>query len=392
MTPVAGDFAMLDAERNLSDFLNFKGWKRSSEGSFGVLWASSTTDAEVAVPKGIRPGTGLWDGTIDMIAHWEDSTRDDVDRLVRRFWMDVSDFRASSSIVRGNNIAAEAGSSLFSGAWKMLRSSATTSRGAKIAIGGNYSAAGDRSIEGAMFAQTEPGSYVLPLLVPINRSMAEAGPHNSDRQADLSPSEDFFQTNVEETEQRRATRTMAQALTAVYQKIIEPAVEPTPRAINEAVMAGASRELVRALHDIVKEETVSSFDVTFSWAPLAGQVSGAHPRIEVPKESVILLERAAKQMKSLKDPATAILSGPIFALYHPKGLDFGEATIEAAYHGRVRRITVSLRGATELDAAHRWFHAHETLLVEGTVRSTSDGLRVDAPTQMLPVGQTMLFE
>lgn len=392
MTVIPEGRVSLDAEGNLSDYLNFHGWTQLSQGSFGVLWSNSLRDAEVAIPRGIRPDTGMWDGTIEMVAHWQDETKESVDKSVRRFWMDVSDFRASSSIVKGNYIAAEAGSALFSGAWKMLRSSATTARGAKIAIGGNYSAAGDRSIEGAMFAQTEPGSYVLPLLVPIDRSIAEASLQNAGRQDQPLAAEDFFQTNAEETDQRRATRTLAQALTAVYQNIIEPAVEPTRRAINETVVAGASRELVRALHDVVKEETVSAFDVTFSWAPKIGKVSSAYSRIEVPKESVVLLDRAARQMAPSKEPSVAVLSGPIFALYHPKGLDIGEATIEAAYRGRVRRITVSLRGAEQLDAAHRWFHGHETLLVEGTVRSTSDGLKIDAPDRLHPLGETTLFQ
>jgi hypothetical protein len=392
MTFISGDLVTLDAESNLADYLEFSGWQRSSEGSFGVLWAIPGAGSEVAVPRGIRPGTGMWDGTVGIIAERERSTRDAVDRSIRRFWMDVSDFRATSSIVRGNYIAAEAGSALFSGAWKILRSSATTARGAKVAIGGNYSAAGDRSIEGAMFAQTEPGSYVLPMLVPIDRSLAEAAQRDADREDLLLPLDDFFQTNAQETEQRRATRTMAQAISAVYETIIKPGVEPTKRAIDEAVVAGASRELVRALHEIVSEESVSSFDVTFSWAPKAGAVPKAPSRVEVPKDAAVLLSRAAKQMVPSKEPITTALNGPIHALYHPKGQTFGEATIEAAYKGRVRRVVVGLRGAEVLDNAHKWFRAHETLLVSGTVRSTPEGLKIDSPTNMRPLGVRQLFD
>ncbi|GAB3547505.1 hypothetical protein GCM10027404_09710 [Arthrobacter tumbae] len=384
------DLITINAEKNLADYLAYKGWNHLSEGSFGVLWNHPLHGGEVGVPRGIRSGTGMWDGTISMIAQWENSSGYEVDKTVRRFWMDVSDFRAQSSVVRGNYIAAEAGSSLFSGAWKILRSSATTSRGTKIAIGGKYSSLGDRSIDGAMFAQTEPGSYILPLLVPIDRSIAEASLRKADHIDEGSP-EDFFQTISEETEQRRATRTMAQALTAIYQKIIEPAVDPTMRAINETVVAGASREMVVALYDIINEETVSALDVTFSWAPKAGKISGVSSSVEVPKESAVLLERAAKQMKIAREPASALVSGPIFALYHPKGLDSGEATIEAAHRGRIRRITVALRGAEELDNAHRWFRGHETLLVEGAVRSTADGLKIDRPSQLRPLGQSLLF-
>lgn len=381
----------IDGERNLIDYLEFNGWHRLSEGDFGALWSKKNHDAEVAIPKGIRFGTGMWDGTIERVAYWERLPNDVLDKTIRRFWMDVSDFRASSSIVRGNNIAAEAGSSLFSGAWKMLRASATTARGAKAVIGGNYSQVGDRSIEGAMFAQTEPGSYVLPLLVPIERTTNDLRVDRNLANTPLSP-DDFFEVKDRETEQRRATRTMAQALTAVKEKIIEPAVEPTKRVINEAVIAGVSREFVKAIHEMIAEETISSVDVTFKWAPRAGDVPRTKSVIEIPKASALLLSMAIRQMNSSKEPMTAVLSGPIFALYHPKGSNSGEATIEAAYKGRIRRVAVNLKGLRMLDDAHRWFHSHETLLVEGAIRSTSQGLRVDYPRRVVALGQTMLFD
>lgn len=387
-TPVTT--GVLEGEENLNDFLNHYGWSRTSEGVSGVLWANATNGGEVAVPRGLRPDTGLWDGTIEMIAHSQQSERTDIDRAVRRFWMDVTDFRASSSMVSGNNIAAEAGSSLFSGAWKILRSSATTARGAKVAIGGKYSPAGDRAIDRAMFAQTEPGSYVLPLLMPLSRSLFQDEREAKELGNQVS-TDDFLQRTVRESEQRRATRTMAQALSAVSKVLIEPAVEPTTRAINEAVMAGASKELVKALYDIVSEESVSSLDMTFSWAPKAGPVSDTPASVDVPKDSAEVLLLAAKRMSVAREPITAVLSGPIFALYHPKGASFGEATVEAAHRGRVRRIVVTLRGTKILDDAHRWFRAHETLVVSGPVRSTPGGLRVDSPEDIRPLGETMLL-
>ncbi|UYB35963.1 hypothetical protein N9A08_15335 [Arthrobacter koreensis] len=389
MTLSTEDAVNYDAETNLADYLEFHGWSRRSEGSYGTLWRAGAAGFELAVPRGIRPGTGMWDGTLDMIADLQASTRAVVDKSVRRFWMDVTDFRATSSVVRGDRIAAEAGSSLFSGAWKILRSSATTARGSKIAIAGNYSAPGDKTIQRAMFAQTEPGSYVLPLLVPIQRGMHDSGWGESAQNALMN--EDFFQTTGEESDGRRVTRTMAQAMTSVYRTIIEPDREPTAQAINETVIAGASREMVKALYDIVSEETVAGLDMKFTWAPKGGPIASGLTSVGIPKESAFLLKRAFEGMVPSKKQMRTVLSGPILALYHPKGQNFGEATIEAAYRGRIRRVTVPLRGANVLDHAHQWFRAHETLLVTGTVRPTSEGLRIDTPEDLRPVGQTMLF-
>lgn len=132
--------------------------------------------------------------------------------------------------------------------------------------------------------------------------------------------------------------------------------------------------------------------VTFSWAPEAGLLPKGLDRVEVPKDSVEVLNRAFKIIVPSKTQIRTAISGPILALYHPKGEDRGEATIEAAYRGRVRRIVVQLRGASVLDDAHKWFRAHETLLVTGTIRPTSDGLVIDAPEDLHPVGQSMLFD
>lgn len=184
---------------------------------------------------------------------------------------------------------------------------------------------------------------------------------------------------------------MAQAISAVYDTIIKPGKDPTPGAVNEAVMAGASREMVKAMHDIVCEPSVTGMDVSFSWAPRAGQVPKNLVSVEIPKESVEVLNRAFKLMVPSKTHIRTAISGPMLALYHPKGADRGEATIEAAYRGRIRKIVVQLRGASVLDDAHKWFRAHETLLVTGTVRPTSDGLIIDSPEDVHPIGQSMLF-
>lgn len=389
MTNVVESPVEFEAEANLNDYLEFSGWERLSEGSFGRLWVEPGSKAEIAIPFGIQPGSGMWDGTMGMLAEREGTSQAAVDQAVRRFWTDVLDFRATSSVVQGDQIAAEAGSSLFAGAWRMLRSSATTARGPKIAIAGNYSPTGDRSIERALFAQTKPGSYILPLLLPIRRVLPNLEWEN-ETQTPILPG-DFFKKNAEESEERRVSRTMAQAITAVHETIIKPGKDPSPSAVNEAVMAGASREMVKAMHDIVCEPTVRSLDVTFTWAPMAGQLPKGLNRVEIPNESTEVLHRALKIMVPSKTQIRTAISGPMLALYHPKGAERGEATIEAAYRGRVRKIVVQLRGASVLDNAHKWFRAHETLLVTGTVRSTSEGLIIDAPEDLHPIGQSMLF-
>lgn len=385
----AGDIRTSEeAETNLSDYLDFHGWSPRSQGAFGRLWVKGSSETELAVPHGIRPSTGLWDGTLDRLANYEGVSRASVDKSVRRFWMDVSDFRATSAVVQGDHIAAEAGSSLFAGAWKILRSSATTARGPKVVIAGNYSPSGDRAIERAVFAQTEPGSYVLPLLVPITRTPDESR-QRSDGSVALG--DDVFERTTEESAERRVTRTMAQAISVVYQSIIVPDKLPSASVINEAVISGASREMVKALHDILSEDTVSGLDISFSWAPKGGAISDKLRKVEIPKAAAPLLKYAFEGMKVTRKPERTALSGPMLALFHPKGQNFGEATIEAAYRGHIRRVSVNLSGPEVLDNAHRWFRAHETLVVTGAVRAAAGGLRIDIPEDIHPVGQAMLF-
>lgn len=68
-----------------------------------------------------------------------------------------------------------------------------------------------------------------------------------------------------EPEERRATRTMAQALSAIKNRIVEPARAPGPSVIPDLVIAGVSREMITALHQLITDDHVSTFDASFRW-------------------------------------------------------------------------------------------------------------------------------
>jgi hypothetical protein len=119
----------------------------------------------------------------------------------------------------------------------MIRATATTSRTPKARIRGNYSKAGDEIANGARLAHTEEGSYILPVLMPI--------PEAPEQPEDLwSADGSELERAIPESAERRVTRTLAEALTAVSRLVVEPARDPRQAEVGALIAAGASHELL----------------------------------------------------------------------------------------------------------------------------------------------------
>lgn len=161
--------AVASTGTDLRDYLNLNGWQEQTQGPAGGLWQSKN-GAIVAVPKHVEPHDFAWTGVIERIAAANQSAPSTVESSVLNMFVDVTEFRAADDILIRGSIPVDAGFSLMSTARTLLRASATTSRGPKALIDGNYSKPGERIVENARFGHTIHGSYILPMLVPISRT------------------------------------------------------------------------------------------------------------------------------------------------------------------------------------------------------------------------------
>ncbi|MBD1539333.1 hypothetical protein HC749_14305 [Arthrobacter sp. S13_S34] len=319
---------------------------------------------------------------MERIAAATNSFPSTVESAVLNMFVDVTEFRAADDILIHGSIPVEAGFSLMSAARTLLRASATTSRGPKALIGGNYSKPGERIVENARFGHTIHGSYILPMLVPISRAAEDY--------ASLLPRNPKVRSPFE-PEERRATRTMAQALSAIQNRIVEPAHAPRPAVITDLVIAGVSREMITALHQLLTEESVSTFDASFRWATGLDEPQRLPDRVEIPSGAAEVLKLASDLMRPLKKGNTETITGPIVQLRDDQAVVFGDVFIQTMRNGRSCEVAVRLRGE-ELEQSHAWFMSREVLVIEGTIESLPGrGLRLDNPIRVQPLRETLLF-
>lgn len=378
----SGDLARAQLESDLHSFMMSAGWHPISEGQLGQLWQSKS-GMRVGVPYGINSQAPEWSSVLERLAHDARSSVQVIADAINGLWVDSFDFRASNDIYIDNTIPAKAGADLFQSVWRLLRSAATTSRGPKAQIAGNFSTVGDEAVENARFAHTRQGSYILPLIVPLQRPLNE---DPSTFQLDSSG-----RASYHEPPARRATRTMLEALNAVSVGLVDPARDPKPSVVSDLVYAGVSREFINAVHDIVRHESVANLDVTAGWADMLPGPSGSPTKIVIPSESAPLLKRVAPMFKRSPEPKTETLTGPIYKMADREGDKFGIATMEVPRRGRVSQVDVFL-DREQLAMAHEWFPAHKTVLIEGRVESTPSGLVMRKPIRFDLLGATMAFD
>jgi hypothetical protein len=371
-----------ETHQDLVTFLTLKSWHIRGSGALGELWENDL-GRTIAVPKGITPRHFEWDGIVRRLADSEKRSASAIDLALKRLYTDVAEFRAADDTYIRGSIPVDAGYALVSAARQFMRSSATTSRSPKAHIDGKYSSAGESIAERARFAHTIDGSYILPMLVPLSRPAKNSGTLFSD---------DAGERHIWEPEERRATRTMAQALSAIRNRIVEPAHEPKPNVVADLVVAGVSREMVIALHSLISDESVATFDATFNWAGALAAPVGLPEKVEIPRDSADLLKRTSALMKTQKKKTFEALTGPIVQLRDDAALTFGDVNLQTVRNGRSCEVIVRLSGES-LARAHQWFESREALVVEGRVTTVRGRhLAILEPTRVTPLRETLLYQ
>lgn len=363
-------------------------WSVVGEGPLGEMWSNPARDLKVGIPFELSSSDHEWSGVLDRVAHGEQTSRVKLTRRIDNLRFDVAEFRVDGPLWH-HSVPVEAGFNLFKTARQVLRVSATTAKSPKVAIGGSYSVTGDRILERARFGQTLEGSYIVPLMVPIvERQEIESS------EGELRQERAVFEEakTGHESDERRATRTMAESMWAVYRSIIDRDKPPTTSQVNDLVYAGVSKELLSTLADVVSRPRVTTFDATFRWSELLTDLSkNFAEKISIPSESGRLLSESAQKFKTKPVSKVETFTGPIVQLRDEEILSHGYVTIETSRNGR--QVELQVRVAEDrLTEVHEWFKDHETVRVQGTVRRASNHLIVDNPTELTLLRESLLFD
>jgi len=374
-----------DLTRDVRHYLSTSGWSERPPGPAGSLWFQDQPDQArgeraLAVPVRIEPDTSEWKGVLHRLAAFEQRPLHDVYLSITTQFVDVTRFRASDYDQIKGSIPLAAGARLAEAAYSMLRAAATTSQSPRSHIGGNFSKPGEVLAAKARMAHTEEGSYVLPIWMPLT-------PPEHPDQAASELGLEFHRAS--EPPERRVTRTLAQAMTALDEVIVRPEREPTPADLAPLVMAGVSRELVSAVHRVVGGSLVNSLEAGFTWAS-ALHSPDAIDRVFIGSEVADRLKRAADALRRTRRHPSEVITGPIVEIRRVPGDPFGEVSIDTVRRGRASEVRVRLN-REDLNKSFTWAQTERTLLVEGSIETTHGGrLLIASPRRYLPLDETFL--
>lgn len=375
-----------DANLNIENYLLGSGWIREAPGASGALWKRLDSDENeivIAVPNLMMTAGIEWRSVIERLARFENLSFDKVANKLKHQFVDVARLRAANDIVITDTIPLTAGVGFIGSAYKMLRACATTSLNARSHIAGAFSSVGDRLISTARLGHTEQGSYILPILIPLIIS----DPHEGQ---ELTIDSAQFSRVPLEPEERRITRTFAQSLAALSAYVVTPGKEPRKSDMGHLVRAGASRELVIALADILAEPAVATFDVRFDWAFGITQPAGVPGEVSIPSEAHELLSMTAALLRTtIREPNQSI-NGPIVEVRHLPNDYYGEVAVQTVRRGRQVEIRVRLE-KPQIAPALEWMRTSRTVVVDGRVdRTPGRQLKITAPARIYPLDESYL--
>lgn len=370
-----------DLRMEVESYLVRNGWVMGSRGEFGELWSrpESAGDLRIAVPKRVFPESREFMALVGRLSESEARLPLEVEDELEREFQDVQTYRIADAFVREESVLLDSAATVLQSARRLIRAAATTARKPRAYIGSSFSAPADQVANRARLSHTRRGSFVLPVVMPIDPPVTAANQILG------------FETDVTlETSERRATRTLASALAALDAIAVRSDSEPMRDGLVGLVESGVSRELVAAVRAIASDSGVHAFETRFQWAAGVGAPGGLQEKIVIPDDSVPLLRRLEAKLQKSKPRAEESISGPIVEIRHLPGDATGEMSVRTARGNRMAEVRVTASGDVIQQAAD-WFKSGRAVLAHGRVVSTPGRpLSMPEPLSVMPLDQLFL--
>lgn len=178
--------------------------------------------------------------------------------------------------------------------------------------------------------QTEHGSFVVTLLVPVPPALSSVG------QTSLWPE------LQEEPYERQVTRVLAQALHSAQQAIAASNRGDGLSAFTEAVQRGVSANLCEAVASIVDQ--ADGAEVSVTWARTR-PTPRPRDRIVFTRSDGEILKEAARQFRLREPRFDERIIGYVTHLNRPEDQSEGRITIKSFIDGRTRSLSADLAKA-----------------------------------------------
>ncbi|GEM_PF-6411633 len=375
-----------DLFKDFSAVLKVRGWSIKETNPNGAdLW-SLNDGTEMYLPKELKLGSFVWSDLVKRVAYAHNANVAKIEQEVEFIRCDITRFRIDDVSSDDSTVSLEAGASVITSAFGMLRAAATAARRPRQTIGGSYSKLGDEIVSEARLAHTEKGSFVFPVALKISEAPIS-------EEVELDGASSYFMPP--ESPERRVMRTLAQAMDAFDKHVIKPGKDPQRPALDQFVIAGGTKELLWYVSKTLTEPGVSWFETGFEWSPIENIDTESPSRVVIPadNEARELVARSVKLLSVPKRDTMQVFTGPIIHISHAPEDLFGEIAIQTPVHGSSRLGRIELRVRREqLSDIHDWMKTGKTVVVQGTVsRAPGRPARLESSTKPSLLENAMLF-
>lgn len=347
--------------QDVAALLQVRGWHIVDKNSRGAdMWALQGR-SEMYLPSVVTRGSFEWSDVTQRIAEAHGERVSSTERALHFIRFDITRFRVDNDARGAQSIPLEAGATVINSAFGMLRAAATSARRPRQSIGSNYSKLGDEIAKEARLGHTETGSFVFPVLLKVSDPKKDS----QHTLPDVS-----FESVFPESEERRVTRTLAQAMAAFEKHVIQPAREPRASDLLPVIIAGGTKEMFSQVSRAISEPGVSWLETNFTWAPTEAAAAEIPRAVKIPADSDSreIISRSVRLLSSPKNEPLRVITGPIIHISHAPGDSLGEIGIQtpSPTGSRLGRVEVTVR-AEQLSEIHHWMDQNTTVVVHGII-------------------------
>jgi hypothetical protein len=368
---------------DLVAYLERAGWTQDPPGAYGSLWRIGQSEP-VGITHSLDSASPDWTDTIGRIARAAHRSFPEVHHDLQMLWRDEIEFAATG--VDGG-IGLDAGAALFEMARRAVWNTTAAAFSPRAAFRGSYPKPTRQVVERVTFGHTKVGSYAVPVRYPEDRTLTD----------EASDAADMIEEVPENSEslQRRASRTLMQALVFVSSEIVEPAREPSHQVLLAGVHAGVTLELVTALRDFLKhDDGLGSLRSSAHWAALIREPN-VKPSVVIEGEATPVLQMARDGLAKMRPEDREVIAGPLVGVVNvdpdadrTAGVP-AVVQIQTIRHGRSCKVQVKTF-ADQWHSISEWLHSGEVVVASGSVITAGGMLMMRDPSRLNPIGQVIL--
>lgn len=362
----------------LPSYLSASGWRHLQPWrGTGNVWVSPDGKTEVIVPNSNQfvDYAERVAELVSVLAQLEGRSTYEVVRSLKEVPFDLARVKAEGDGVDEGSLPLAGGVALVQRAQQMLLSAACSSQASR----SNFIRTPKRAqelMERARLGQTEQGSYVVTILVPMPLP-GSTGPEQVEMFTSSQPKPEPFERQVT----RRLVDSVAALATAVQGAEEKRDLEPFSTAITRGVSANLCEAVVGA-YEAVHTDLIS---VGVNWASLGSP--RADGKVEAPAvavlqtkpNTIIVLKEACDFLRQQTEPEPDIeVIGHVVGLKRETTDIEGEVTVFGNAGNRERHVTVML----PLEGYNRMVAAHKTdapVSVTGTLEKRGQRFFLVAP-------------